>query len=84
MEVGSTSDTSEEEGGGGDLDQGLGDIDALLVVPHEASPARHPSERSLHDPIWTIGELVDAALAGVWPEQPKRYGRLTVVEGGRR
>ncbi len=35
------------------------------------------------DHIWTIGELVEAALEGVIPEPPgERHGRFTVIDGG--
>ena len=35
------------------------------------------------DHIWTIGELVEAALEGVIPEPPgERYGRFRVIDGG--
>ena len=35
--------------------------------------------------IWTIGDLVDAALEGVVPAPGgRRYGRFTVIEGGRK
>lgn len=38
------------------------------------------------DHVWTIGEIVDAALAG-WlpdrtPEPPLGYAPLTVIKGG--
>jgi hypothetical protein len=37
------------------------------------------------DHIWSIGELIDAALDGVLPPSPfRRYGRFTVIDGGRR
>jgi hypothetical protein len=36
------------------------------------------------DHIWTIGELVDAALFGVVaPEPPKGYRPFTVIRGGK-
>jgi hypothetical protein len=36
------------------------------------------------DHIWTIGELVDAALDGTFPEQPgRRIGRFTLIDGGK-
>jgi hypothetical protein len=39
---------------------------------------------SVTDHIWTIGELVDAALEGVLPGPGgRRYGRFTVIDGGR-
>jgi hypothetical protein len=35
------------------------------------------------DHIWTIGELVDAALTGEVPTLPgKRHGPFTVIDGG--
>jgi hypothetical protein len=36
------------------------------------------------DHIWTIGELVHDALEGVLPAPGgRRYGRFTVIDGGR-
>lgn len=36
------------------------------------------------DHIWAIGELADAALNGVVPAPGgRRYGRFTVIDGGR-
>ncbi len=35
------------------------------------------------DHIWTIGELLDAALDGTLPEpQGRKVGRFTVIKGG--
>jgi hypothetical protein len=39
---------------------------------------------SRHDHVWSIGELVDAAIDGVLRGPGgRRYGRFTVIEGGR-
>ena len=50
LEIGSMSDAPEEEGAEGDVDHGLGDVEALFIVSHEASPAHHPTEGSLDNP----------------------------------
>ena len=44
------SDAPEQEASHCDMDHGLGAIDALLIVSHEAAPACHPSEGTLDDP----------------------------------
>ena len=57
LEMSSMGDPPEEEGAEGDVDHCLGDVEALLVVSHEASPAHHPSEGSLHNP--TTGQEME-------------------------
>lgn len=56
-----------------------------LCRPHEAlrvTPAMH---LRITDHVWSIGELVEAALNGVVPSQPegRKVGRFTVLEGGK-
>jgi hypothetical protein len=37
------------------------------------------------DHIWSIGELVEAALTGVTPEpQGRKAGRFMVIDGGKK
>ena len=50
-----------------------------LADGREQTPAM---ASGITDHVWTIGELVDTALHGALP-QPPRYGRLTVIDGGR-
>ena len=55
-----------------------------LCRPHEAlrvTPAMH---LRITDHIWTISELVNAALSGELPETPgRKVGRFMVLDGGR-
>jgi len=55
-----------------------------LCRPHEAlrvTPAMH---LRITDHVWSISELVEAALNGVVPSQPesRKVGRFTVLDGG--
>ena len=50
---------------------------------HEALRITPAMQLGITDHIWTIGELVDAALDGVYPEAPVRRGPFTVIKGGR-
>jgi IS1 family transposase len=51
---------------------------------HEALRVTPAMQLGVADHIWTIGELVDAALDGtIAPESGKRHGRFTVIDGGR-
>ncbi len=43
-------DASEEQGAPANVDHGLGDVQALLVVAHQAAPTGHPAEGALHHP----------------------------------
>src|SRR5215213_2168467 len=44
------ADAAQEQASHADVDHGLGDITALLVVAHQPPPARHPAERPLDHP----------------------------------
>jgi len=50
---------------------------------HEALRITPAMQLGITDHVWTIGELVDAALSGNYPEPPRRRDRFTVIEGGR-
>jgi IS1 family transposase len=52
---------------------------------HETLRVTPAMQLGVTDHIWTIGELVDAALEGVIPApRGRRYGRFTVIDGGRK
>jgi IS1 family transposase len=52
---------------------------------HETLRVTPAMQLGVTDHIWTIGELVEAALEGVIPAPGgRRYGRFTVIDGGRK
>lgn len=51
---------------------------------HETLRITPAMQLGVTDHIWTISELVDAGLDGVVPApRGRRYGRFTVIDGGR-
>jgi IS1 family transposase len=51
---------------------------------HETLRVTPAMQLGVADHVWAIGELVDAALDGVLSRPGgRRYGRFTVIEGGR-
>ena len=54
-----------------------------LCRVHEALRMTPAMALGVTDRIWEIGELIEAALAGVIPEPPgERHGRFRVIDGG--
>ena len=54
-----------------------------LCRVHETLRVTPAMQLGVTDHIWTIGELVDAALGGAVHEpQGRKVGRFTVIEGG--
>ena len=53
---------------------------------HEALRVTPAMQIGVADHVWTISELVEAALNGVVTEEPKgrKVGRFTVIDGGQR
>ncbi len=55
-----------------------------LCRVHEALRVTPAMQLGMTDHIWTIGELVDAALGGkVTEPQGRRVGRFGVIDGGK-
>src|SRR5712692_4842791 len=50
LKMGSMCDPPEEKGSECDVDHGVGDVEALLIVSDEAAPSCHPAEGSFDDP----------------------------------
>src|SRR5262249_55486727 len=50
---------------------------------HEALRITPAMQLGITDHIWTIGELIEVALSGNYPEPPGRRGPFRVIEGGR-
>jgi hypothetical protein len=48
--MGLVADSSQEAAAEGDVDNGLGDVDALLVAAHQAPLSGHPTEDPLDHP----------------------------------
>jgi hypothetical protein len=53
---------------------------------HEALRVASAMQLGVTDHIWTISELVEAALHGVVTNDPRgrKVGRLSVIDGGRK
>ena len=66
-------DAAEQEGAHGDMDHGLGDVEPLLVVAHQAAPAGHPAEGPLDHPA--AGQDLEALLAGKLAHDLERRSR---------
>lgn len=55
-----------------------------LCRVHEALRITPAMQVGVTDHVWSIGEMIDAALASTPPEsEVRRHGRFTVIEGGR-
>jgi hypothetical protein len=51
---------------------------------HETLRITPAMQLGVTDHVWTIGELADAALDGIFPALGgRRYGRFTVIDGDR-
>src|SRR5262245_39203828 len=46
----SMADAPQEQAAHGDVDHRLGDVEALLIVAHQAAPPDEPADRALDDP----------------------------------
>src|SRR5476649_797491 len=53
--------SSDEVSAHGNENHGMGDVDALLIITHETSPAHHPAKGAFDDP--TSGEDIEPLLA---------------------
>ena len=54
-----------------------------LCRVHEILRVTPAMQLGVTDHVWSIGELVEAALTGVTPEpQGRKVGRFTVIDGG--
>ena len=60
----------------GDVDHGLGNVQALLVVVRQPAVADHPAKRALHHPV--SGHRLKAGLALVAPDDPVPRSRASL------
>lgn len=70
-------DAPEQQGTDGDLDHGLGDIDAGFVVAHKAAPSRHPAEVALYHPTSANRLGTSAIVFPSYSQMRQRVARLT-------
>lgn len=56
-----------------------------MVRVHEALRVTPAMQLGVTDHVWTISELVEAALNGVVTDAPqgRKVGRFTVIDGGK-